>query len=340
MEKPTIPDKDQKEIAHIFRKLTQFADAVAKILPVLFALTLIPGFLTLILYGMRLRCPLIQDLPSASCIALMAFACAGLLAILLIFPVLLPTFAFSRDYEVRKPGFLLRSSLAISGLSGYLCGSAISSKPLLSPSWSLIILLILIFGGHACVVLPAQGASRSKHLFSLFVSCFGSFLALCSLFITTALSTRSAVLVGTVMFTAVLGDLIFLYRVVRDKMSWTHAFFVSIGILCSISVVLLINPDTTRFVLSSIGLRGPGPVSILVEGKTAGAFSSIPGVTTEQRGECFFIKNVGIAFRSGSQTIVEAPYVGSEVPPKGSQLVAIQSDDVRAVSQDAQPIRQ
>jgi hypothetical protein len=62
MEQKTIPYDCQKDILTFLSKLAQFAEVLAKILPVLFSLSLIPGFLTIIIYGMILHCLLIQDL--------------------------------------------------------------------------------------------------------------------------------------------------------------------------------------------------------------------------------------------------------------------------------------
>jgi hypothetical protein len=100
MEQKTIPYDCQKDIMTFLSKLAQFAEALAKTLPVLCSLSLIPGFLTIIIYGMTLHWLLIQDLASATCVALTAFVCATLLATLVIIPILLQSF------DVTCPSFV------------------------------------------------------------------------------------------------------------------------------------------------------------------------------------------------------------------------------------------
>jgi hypothetical protein len=192
---------------------------------------------------------------------------------------------------------------------------------------------------RACLCyFSSQRNLTAQAYFLVFISSIGSFLALASLFLTLAFTFRDVLVVAAVMFTAILCELAFVYCVAKYKLTWPRAFFVVIGVLSFLSIFLLVNPATNRFILSSIGFRSAGPVAILMEAKTASAFSNIPDVTTEARGEYLLIKNVGIAFRSGSQTIVEAPYPKSSDPAKGNQLISIKSDDIKAISQNAQVI--
>jgi len=202
--------------------------------------------------------------------------------------------------------------------------------------WFLLCIFILCFIGHACVMYPAKGISRLRHYFLLFISSIGSFFALCCLFITLALSLKDNLVVPLAMFTAILCELAFVFCIAKYKVTWIRAFFLLIGLLSVVSVFISISPVSNRFILSSIGFRSPGPVSILMEANAAGAFKDIPDVTAEARGEYLLIKNVGIAFRSGSLTIVEAPYAKSGAPAKGNQLIHIKSDDVKAIAQNAQ----
>jgi len=63
-------------------------------------------------------------------------------------------------------------------------------------------------------------------------------------------------------------------------------------------------------------------------------------MTIEARGEYLLIRNAGIAFRSTSQTIIEAPYSRFSVPPQPKQLISIKSEDVKAILQNPNVIPQ
>jgi hypothetical protein len=59
MDQKTIANDGQKDVLQFLLKLAQFTEPLGKILPVLFSVALIPGFLAIFIYGITLRCLLI-----------------------------------------------------------------------------------------------------------------------------------------------------------------------------------------------------------------------------------------------------------------------------------------
>src|SRR6516164_7324112 len=142
--------KNQSQLS----KLGESADSMIKILTMLFLSALIPGFAAMIIYGIT-RSLVIQDLATASSVAITAFACAVLFSCLLIFPLALPAFAAGNESRVRRLSLAVPCSALVSTLI-----AAIGYWLLTAQQVTIIIpfslfLFVLSFIGYISVFEPA-----------------------------------------------------------------------------------------------------------------------------------------------------------------------------------------
>ena len=326
--------KNQSQLS----KLGESADSMIKILTMLFLSALIPGFAAMIIYGITIRSLVIQDLATASSVAITAFACAVLFSCLLIFPLALPAFAAGNESRVRRLSLAVPCSALVSTLI-----AAIGYWLLTAQQVTIIIpfslfLFVLSFIGYISVFEPAaRRALNFQYYLSLFAPSLGTFLALYILFITLFYLLRNSMSVVVGMFIAAFFMLLWTYYVSADKRNSLRILRAALPLVFLFALLFSINPQTNELILSSIGFRSPGPVEIIVDAKISPIFSTIQGVTTEPRGEFLLITNVGIAFRSNNQIIIEAPYSRFSIPPHPKGFVTIKSEDVKAILQ-SQPV--
>jgi hypothetical protein len=160
------------------------------------------------------------------------------------------------------------------------------------------------------------------------------------LFIILFYLLHNSISIAVAMFVATFLTLVLIYYVSADKRNLLRVHLAILPVMFFVSLFLSINPQTNHAILSFIGFRSPGPVEILADAKIGPIFSNIQGMTIAACGEYLLIRNAGIAFRSTSQTIIEAPYSRFSVPPQPKQLISIKSEDVKAILQNPNVIPQ